>query len=118
MRMMGRMGVMVGVVVVLMGCATASSRFSAVAGKFLSSTALTVDAAMQGWASWVVAGKATPADEASVRAVYGNYQVAMGLATNAYALVVITGDTSLFVEPSNRLVGAKMSVVSSTLKGK
>src|SRR5690242_4426571 len=84
------------------GCATTNT-FQNNSGKFLATTAATVDAAMHGWAVWVASGKASPGDEAQVKAIYQQYQGSMMLATNAYTLAVKLSDPSIFVTPSNNL---------------
>lgn len=74
------------------GCVT----FEANAGKSLATVATTVDAAMKGWASWVVAGKTTPDQEAKVKFAYGQYQISMDIAKNAYLTSVASTDKSVF----------------------
>lgn len=70
------------------GCQTVS--------KTLSSTAVTVDAAMQGWATYVALGQANLEQELSVRNAYGKYQASMRLAKDAYLTSVETGDDAIF----------------------
>ena len=67
------------VVACLSGCATAESA----AYRTLGATAYVVDGAMNGWGDWVRAGRATPAQEASVKAAYERYQAAMRVARAA-----------------------------------
>jgi hypothetical protein len=101
----------------LVGCQMfkSGSSFQVVAGKFLSTTALTVDASMKGWASWVAAGKATDPEQIQVKTYYAQYQFYMFAATNAYTLAVTTGNLAAFVGPSNDLqnVSSKISLVTS-----
>lgn len=104
-------------VVALIGCATTMGTFNNLAGKFLATTAATVDASMHAWATWVVAGKATPQDEAQVRAIYATYQGDMMVATNAYALAVKVGDPTLFAPASNKLFMTRTALTTITLKG-
>lgn len=68
------------------GCQTSNTP-----GRILASTAVTVDAGMQGWAQWVKTGQATDGDQAKVRAAYEKYQAAFGLALMAYEAA--TGET-------------------------
>ncbi len=96
---------------VLVGCTT----FQSNAGKFLATTATVVDTSMQAWASFVVAGKTTPAEQAKVRELYLSYQGYMMVATNSYALAMTTGDYTLFTSPSNDLVTVKMAIINNTL---
>lgn len=74
----------------LTGCTSLQST----AGKTLASTALTVDAAMQGWAAWVDKGQAAPDQQQNVRDVYAKYQASMDIAKTAYQTAVATGDQS------------------------
>jgi len=55
------------------GCITLENN----AFKVVGTTAHVVDAAMNGWGDYVRAGKATPADQATVKAAYEKYQQAM-----------------------------------------
>lgn len=76
----------------LCGCATWQKN----GGKLLASTAVAVDSAMQGWAVWVVDGKATAGDEAKVKLAYIKYQLAMKGASEAYMASVKLGDESIW----------------------
>lgn len=75
------------------GCATSPQQS---AGKTLSSIAVSVDSAMQGWAKWVVIQRNNPAasqaeilkNEGKVKTAYENYQAAMRLAKGAYLSAV------------------------------
>jgi hypothetical protein len=104
--------------VALVGCTTLglSKSFETTAGKFLTTTAATVDAAMKGWAAWAVVGKTTTADDNVVRDIYGKYQSAMMIATNAYVLAVKTGDSTIFAGPSNNLFVVKEKLTSATVQ--
>jgi hypothetical protein len=57
----------------LCGCAT----FQTNTYKAIGTAAVAVDASMQAWGDYVRQGKATPAQEATVRAAYEKYQQAM-----------------------------------------
>lgn len=69
----------VGTAFLLVACASLETNAYRVVG----STAVSVDLAMQGWGDWVRQGKATPEDEARVRAVYEKYQASMRAANRA-----------------------------------
>lgn len=56
------------------GCANLETT----AYRTIGTTAVTVDGAMKGWGDWVRAGKATPKDEAVVKAAYSKYQASIG----------------------------------------
>lgn len=100
-----------------MGCAIlGGGGWQTAGGKFLTSTALTVDAAMHGWATWVASGKATSAEEANVKGIYQHYEGVMMLATNAYVLAVKINDPTVFDAPSNNLFIARSAVVAGATK--
>lgn len=73
---------------VLLGCAS----FQTNAGKSLVTITKTVDAAMQGWAIWVSLGKATPDQQAKVKAAYEKYQVAELAAEHVYVALSTNAD--------------------------
>lgn len=91
----------------LTGCTT----FQGSAGKTLASTAQVVDSAMQGWATWVVLGKATTEQENKVRAAYTKYQYTMGAARNAYILLGQTGDKLPWEQASLVLTQCKQELL-------
>ncbi len=66
-------------------------------GKYISSSSTTVNHAMQAWAVYVVDGRATPEQEAAVRAAKDNYDVAEDVAVIAYAQSQSTGDQSRWI---------------------
>src|SRR5690349_16975948 len=68
------------------------TNFQNTGAKVLTSTALTVDAAMKGWAAYVVAGGATPQEEQNVKAAYSQYQIAMMVAQKSYVAAVNSND--------------------------
>ena len=82
------------------------------AAKTLATTAQTVDAAMQGWAAWVVLGKATPQAEAQVRQAYARYQLAMGAARNAYLTLDATGDKDAWAQASILVSSARADLLN------
>lgn len=93
------------------GCVSVQDR----AGKYLASTAITVDAAMRGYAAWVALHPGPPSPEqATVRAAYMNYQATMMIATNAYAAAVLSKDWSGWDGASNQLFVAKTALISNT----
>lgn len=95
------------------GCATTGG-WQSVAGRFLATTATTVDGAMQGWAAYVVTSKTPDTNQAPVRQLYAEYQAVFAVATNAYVLAVSTGNQSAFTGPSNQLFTVKTKVLTAT----
>ena len=63
-------------------------------GKTLIGIETTVNAAMQGWATWDAEGHATPAQEAQVKALYTQYQAAFTIAANTWISAQASGDTA------------------------
>jgi hypothetical protein len=61
-------------------------------GKVLSSAAVTVDAAMKGWATWVANGYSTPDQEVKVKVAYGRYQASMEVAKTAYVTASVSSN--------------------------
>lgn len=103
--------VLLGILIALItGCATQSS-LQTKAGKFLTSTAVTVDAAMKGWATYVVLHNTPQEQQTGVRNAYATYQAAMMVATNAYTQAAVAKDMTLFSGASNNLVVAKTILV-------
>jgi len=102
----------------LVGCAS----FQNTAGKLLASTAATVDAAMKGWAAYVVAGGATDDQQKQVRESYGRYQLAMKGAESAYLASVKNADRSGWAAASAALTASSSQILalvqSFQLKGK
>lgn len=80
----------VGLMLLMAGCAS----FQSTAGKTLATTVQTVDAAMQGWAAYVVIGNPTPQQQAAVKTAYQKYQAAEAIAEKAYVLASASGDQS------------------------
>lgn len=100
----------------VVGCAALTGGgFQTVAGKFLTSTAVTVDAAMQAYAKANVAGMTTASQDATVKTTYGQYQVYFAMATNAYTLALTASDPGLFVDASNKLFLSKTALVNVTI---
>lgn len=94
---------------------TAATSFRTNAGRFLASTALTVDTAMKGYAKVVKTGQISITDQEKVHALYVQYQEDMAIATNAYALAITVADPSVFAGPSNTLFQSKSSLTTATL---
>lgn len=98
--------------ILLVGCSIFSpgGKFENYAGKFLASTALTVDATMKAYAKAQVSGMTTSQQDASVKTAYGQYQTYFSLATNAYTIALVAGDTTVFPPASNNLYNAKTTL--------
>lgn len=96
------------VATMLCGCATWQKN----GGKLIASTAVAVDSAMQGWAVWVVDGKATAGDEAKVKLVYIKYQLAMKAASEAYVASVKLEDKSIWTQAVAGLVAAREELIA------
>src|SRR5262245_43779951 len=82
-------------IVTLFGCAT-TPNWQDSYGKILATTAQTVDAAMKGWAMYVVTGNPPADQQAKVKTAYQEYQAAFDVALNAYNASVALKDASLF----------------------
>ncbi len=106
------------IAILLLGCAS----FNNTAGKLLVSAAMTVDASMKGWASYVVAGGSTPEQENEVKTLYKKYQAAMSVAQTAYVAAASGGDKTVWNNASAALTassGALSSLVQTfMMKGK
>jgi hypothetical protein len=90
------------------GCAT----FNSTAGKLLVSTALTVDAAMQGWAQWVIAGQSNPDQELKVKAAYIKYQASMQIAQAAYQTMVVSNDKTYWDKAAEALTSNRVALLA------
>jgi len=84
------------------GCATQNAP-----GRILATAVQSVDSAMQGWASYVALGRATDAQQASVRALYEKYQAAESAAETAYVAAAKLGDATIFERASVSLRAAQ-----------
>jgi hypothetical protein len=93
---------------VCVGCASLEQT----AGKVLSSTAITVDATMQGWAQWVAAGQATPEQEGRVKAAYLQYQMSMQVASSSYQIMVTTNDKTQWEKARDALLANSQTLIS------
>ena len=101
--------------VALVGCAmfqTSSATFQDVAGKFLTTTAITVDATMTSAAKAKVMGLVNSNDWAQIVAYYGKYQTDMQVATNLYGLAVQIGNPAIFAQASNNVQTSQLTVVT------
>jgi len=83
-----------------------------VAYKVTGATVLTVDAAMNAWGDYVRAGRATDAQQAKVREVYGKYLAAIQLERAAVLSYKANGDTNAI----SRVIGT-VSASSSEVIG-
>jgi len=84
------------------------------AQRFLTTTAISVDTAMRGWAYYVVTHNVTEFQQRPVKAAYVQYQASFAAATNAYWISVKSNNPALFVGASNALVVSKSAVLTST----
>lgn len=106
----------VAMLALALGCAS----FQSTAGKVLTSTALTVDAAMTGWGSRVAAGATTTNQESVVKQAYQVYQSSMAVAQRAYVAAGSTGDKTVWNQASTNLAassGQLLSVVNGFKTG-
>lgn len=94
--------------VALMGCAS----FQSNAGKSLATVATTIDAAMKGWAGYVVAGGASETQQTEVKAVYHQYQVVMFAAETAYIEMSKTGDRTAWQKASDALTASQNQILA------
>src|SRR5215472_4591880 len=93
--------------VALVGCAS----FQSNSGKFLASTAQTVDALMKGWAYWVVQNNVSTNQQAGIKSAYGTYQRAMLVASNAWEDSVLAGGANAtWISASNAVQQAQDSL--------
>lgn len=102
-------------VFLVVGCATKNN----IVGRSLMTTDVTVDGAMQGWATWVVAKKATLEQDNQVRLAYTKYQIAFGQALELYKVYYKTNDKSALDQADALLTAASQAVLNTitTLKG-
>lgn len=98
--------VLLAILALLPACAT----FKSNAGKTLSSTALTVDAAMKGWAAYVVTANVPPDKQMPVRVAYGQYQTAMLAARDAYVTLMTANNQSVWTTAEQALTAASANL--------
>lgn len=96
----------------LVGCATDPI------GKSLMSTDVTVDGAMQGWATWVAMGKTTLTQEAQVKEVYVKYQASFDTALSLYKVYYQTKDKTILEKADAILQAASQEVLNLITKFK
>lgn len=102
----------------IVGCASAN--WQTAAGKFLITTAQTVDTTMKGAALLEVEGIISTNDWKVIAAYHAEYRTAMISATNAYSMAIQANDASLFAPESNYLftvqtkLNAKVATVTPT----
>lgn len=92
---------------VLIGCA-----FRAGSGKFLATTAQTVDTAMKGFFIQAELGRVSLDQSNRVVAAFGKYQQSMQLATNAYALSITGTNQEPWLLASNALFQSQAVLLS------
>ena len=100
----------------LVGCAT----FNDKAGKSLATVASTVDAAMKGYARYVVIAQLNDTQQAPVKAAYVKYQASMTVAEKAYIELVKNNDQTSWTAALNVLNATEadlLALVSSFMKG-
>lgn len=85
------------------GCAIVQNN----AGKTLATVATTVDAAMKGWATYVVMGQASASQEDQVRAAYVRYQACLATANAAYQGLASAGGQPAWEQALASLQGAQ-----------
>ena len=95
--------------VALVGCAS----FQNSAGKTLASVATTVDAAMKGWAAYVVAGGASEVQQNEIKVLYRQYQIAMFAAETAFIELSKTGDRTSWSQAEPNLVKVQTSLLGT-----
>lgn len=82
------------------------------AGQVLATTAVSVDAAMKGWASYVtISGAATREQQDNVRTLYAHYQSAFSIAQSAYVALATTGDASIWTRAAAALTQSKTALL-------
>src|SRR5437870_6655809 len=108
MNKLTHIGSILALVYISFGCASTQDK----SAKLLASTAVVVDATMKGWASYVVAGRATPAQEQSVRTAYSQYQQSMTIAQNAMIIMMNTKDQSAWTSASLALTQNKIALLN------
>lgn len=93
------------------GCATQNAP-----GRILATTVGTVDSAMQGWATFVALGHATPDQESAVREVYAKYQAAESAAERAYVAAAKLNDQSAWSKASAALTASQSDLLALLAK--
>lgn len=110
--------IMIPVVLALLALLPACATFKSNAGKTIASTALTVDAAMKGWAAYVVLNNVPADKQAPVRAAYVQYQLAMTAAKDAYVTLMTTGDQAPWNVAGPALTASSTKVTLSITQAK
>src|SRR6185436_177110 len=93
----------------LVGCATS---WQNAAGKTLVTTSQTVDAAMKGWAMYVVISNPPVEQQSRVKMAYQQYQLAMDGALKAYNAAVTLQDQSVYVRASAALQASSRNILA------
>lgn len=81
-------------------------------GKLIATSSTTVDHAMQGWAVYVVDGKATAEQEKQVRKAKDLYDAAEDAAVEAYTTFSLTGDKSRWEQARDYLWAQQRALIS------
>lgn len=82
------------------------------AGRLLASTVQSVDAAMQGWSTYVALGNATVDQETAVRSSYAKYQATVAAAEVAYVAAAKLGDESAWQRAANALRASQRDLLT------
>lgn len=85
--------------------------------KVIGATAVTVDAAMNGWGDFVRAGKASNDDQAVVRSSYEKYQKAMSASRTAVATYRVNKDKTALNLALDILDATKNDLIDAIQKG-
>lgn len=88
------------------GCSTTNTQ-----AKLLASTVLTVDAAVKGWHSFVVAGGGSQEQDAKVQLAYIKYQAFEALAEKALITSMQTGDKTFYTQANIQLQAAQKEIL-------
>lgn len=96
------------IVILFNACAT----WDQAAGKTLVTTAQSVDAAMKGWAMYVVMSNPPTNQQAEIKAAYIRYQASFDAALKAYNVTVVTKDQGPWQAASAALLSAQTSLLS------
>jgi hypothetical protein len=81
-------------------------------GKVLASTAVTVDASMRAWSSYVNSGNATDDQQNKVRVAYSKYQASMKVAKDAFITANETGNKDPYVLATTVLENNAAAIVN------
>jgi hypothetical protein len=85
-------------------------------GRILATTTTTVDAAMQGWATYDALGQAEPEQIEKVREAYLRYQEVERIAELAYVASVKTGDKTAWEQSVEALKATQANLLALIAK--